>query len=160
MCLSEDERQMSMKDLEKAFDIIRNNPNSDFEGEKDFSLIELAEKKLEISFPPTYKSFLKTFGCGDIEGLEFYGLINNEFEKSSIPDAIWLTLNERKSGLAGNFLIIYSTDEGVYYALDSNQKTIDNEYAVVAIHPNGEILKVANDFGEFLLTELNLHFND
>jgi len=90
---------MSFKELETAFNLVHEHGYGDFEGEKALSLINKAEKTLGLVFPPTYKKFLAKLGCGDIEGLEFYGLINDDFINSNIPDAIWLTLNERKSGL-------------------------------------------------------------
>ncbi len=43
-----------------------------------------------------YKPFdyLKTFGAGNFGAQEIYGIINADFENSSVPDAIWYTLTE------------------------------------------------------------------
>ncbi|MEC7703213.1 MAG: SMI1/KNR4 family protein [Pseudomonadota bacterium] len=144
---------MSIQDLEKAFELIYHN-GGDFEGEKDNTLITKAERALGVVFPPTYKKFLRTLGCGDIEGLEFYGLIKADFENSSIPDAIWLTLNERKSGLPIHLILIYSIEGGVYYALDTSEITENGEYPVVTYELNGNTQKIADDYGSFLLKEL------
>ncbi len=151
---------MSLQDLEKAFKLIEENGGGDFEGEKSVALINKAEKALELSFPPTYKKFLSTLGCGDIAGLEFYGLIREEFENSSVPNAIWLTLDERKSGLPKNLVIIGSTGDGLYYALDTDHVNANNEECpVVSYGPEGNTELIADDFGCFLLTKLQSVLN-
>jgi len=145
---------MSLRDLELAFELIDDHGGGDFEGEKDSSLIGDAEKALNLVFPPTYKKFLTRLGCGDIEGMEFYGLIDNDFNNSSIPDAIWLTLEERKSGLPKHLVLVNAIGDGGYYALDTGQTNEDGECPVVAYELNGQAEKVADDFGSFLLSEL------
>lgn len=144
---------MSFEDLEAAFDLINEN-GGDFEGEKDEALIAKAEKALGLVFPPSYRKFLSKLGCGDIEGLEFFGLIGSDFENSSVPNAIWLTLDERKSGLPDNLILIYAAGDGTYYALDTSQVDSERECQVVSYDVNGKIAPVACDFGAFLLSEL------
>lgn len=148
---------MSEIDLQKAFDLIFENMEiADFEGEKDDTLIELAEKALGLPFPPTYKRFIKKYGCGDIAGQEYYGIIDDNFHDSAIPNAVWLTLEERKSGFPVNLIIIYAAGDGAYYALDAEQKTTSGEYPVVSWTPglSTSSAEVASDFGEFLLKSL------
>jgi hypothetical protein len=60
-------------------------------------LVLKAESALGLKFPPTYRKFLLEYGCGNIFGMEFYGVVDDNFINSSIPDAIWITLNERKT---------------------------------------------------------------
>lgn len=142
-------------DLRQALKIIDEIGGGDFEGNKSDDIISLAEIKLGLTFPPTYREFLKKLGCGDVEGLEFYGIITEDFENSSVPDAIWLTLDERKRGLPVNLIIFYSGGEGSYYALDSNEVDKQGEYPVVMFNQNaGPFPKVSNSFGSFLLDEL------
>lgn len=145
---------MSLQDLETAFDLIDGNGGGDFEGEKEQALISKAENILDLIFPPTYRKFLEMLGCGDIEGLEFYGLINDDFENSSIPDAVWLTLDERKSGLPKKLVLIYAAGDGTYYALDTSQVDDNKECPVVSYEINGGIERIADDYGSFLLSEL------
>lgn len=145
---------MSSQDLEAAFELINENGGGDFEGPKDSAFLEKAEVALGLTFPPTYRKFLAELGCGDIEGLEFYGLIGDDFESSSVPDAIWLTLNERKSGLPNNLVLIYATGDGAYYALDTNQINSAGENPVVSYKLNGSLEKIADDYGAFMLSEL------
>ena len=145
---------MSIQDLEVALYLIEVNGSGDFEGPKEDALINRAEIMLGLIFPPSYKKFLATLGCGDIAGLEFYGLINSDFEHSGIPDAIWLTLKKRKTGLPTNLILIYATGDGTYYALDTGQVDDNGECPVVSYDLDGNIEKIADDYGSFILSEL------
>ncbi len=145
---------MSLSDLDKAIELIEEYGGGDFEGGKDQAIIEKAENVLEVEFPPTYLKFLSTLGAGDIEGLEFYGVINEDFENSGIPDAVWLTLNERKHGLPKHLIIIYSAGDGTYYAIDTSQINSHGESPIVSVDTMGKINKISDDFGSFLLSEL------
>lgn len=142
-----------MQNLAQAIDLI-NLYKGDFEGKKSDIIIEKAENKLGIVFPPSYRHFLKTLGCGGIQGIEFFGIINEDFENSGIPDAIWLTINERKLGLPKKLILIGYTGYGTYYALDTSQPNSEGEYPVVEYSPNIEPVIVADNYGTFLLNEL------
>jgi len=144
---------MSLRDLQEAVDLIDKN-GGDFEGEKDNALISKAENVLGVTFPPSYRKFLSTLGCGDIGGMEFYGLIGDDFENSGVPDAIWLTLEERKSGLPENLILVYATGDGAYYAIDTSQVDPRGECAIVSYEADGTVNKIANDYGEFILSKL------
>lgn len=147
---------MGMVELQEAFRIIENSTSADFDGEKEEGLIDKAEKFLGLKFPTTYREFLKTLGCGGILGKEFYGVIDEDFESSSVPDAIWLTNDERKSSnLASSLVLIGQSIEG-YYALDTARMK-DGECPVVDALPVGnpeEFEVIAPDFGTFLLDEI------
>lgn len=148
---------MSMSDLLKAFDLIEQNESeSDFDGEKPESLLRKAEEALGVTLPATYRLFLSRQGCGSIAGEEFYGVITADFENSSVPDAIWLTLNERKSSqLPRGLVLIGATGDGGYYAIDRSQVAADGESPIVEWWAGPRTAKkVANDFGEFLLRRI------
>lgn len=154
-----------MDHLLKAFKIIESHKEAaDFEEPKSEKLIKYAEEVLGINFPPTYRCFLMQYGCGDIEGLEIYGIIDEDFETPGIPDGIWLTLDERKTGgLPSHFIIISSTGDGYWYCLDASQPNSEGEYPVVIWGlgiPENKKEKVAEDFGEFLLNELTNALED
>lgn len=148
---------MSMSELLQAFDLAEaNSGDADFDGPKDEKLIRSAEQALGLSFPTTYREFLLRLGCGDIMGLEFYGVINGDFENSSIPDAIWLTLDQRKSSsLPLNLVLIAETGEGGYYALDI-QETSTEESEVVEWTPGtgASLESVSSDYGAFFLERI------
>lgn len=149
---------MSMHNLMAAFELIKNyNDEADFEGPKSEDLIARAEVALELILPPTYRAFLQQLGCGDIAGFEVYGLIGPDFFNSSIPNGIWLTLNERNSSnLPRELVLIAETGEGTYYAINTCTANSDGENPVVEWSPNiskhaNKLPIVAEDFGEFFL---------
>jgi hypothetical protein len=147
---------MSMGDLEEACELIElNDDQADFDGPKPDDLLKKAEKALGLSFPATYRAFLSRLGCGGIAGAEFYGVIKDDFENSSVPDAIWLTLEERKSTqLPNSHILVGATGDGGYFAIDCST-TLDGESAVVEwwAVPNAQTT-VVKDFGEFFLQTL------
>ena len=150
---------MSMNDLQEAFRLIKKNKDkADFEEPKSEELIAAAEMKLGLKFPPTYRLFLKNYGCGDIAGIEIYGIVNNNLGLRGVPNGIWLTLDERETGeLPLHFIIISDTGDGYWYCLDTSQTDTDGENPIVIWGlnmPEKNKQKVSNDFGEFLLEEL------
>jgi hypothetical protein len=147
---------MGMVELREAFRIIENSSNADFDGEKDEALIDRAEKFLGLKFPLTYREFLRTLGCGGIKGKEFYGVIDDDFESSSVPDAIWLTDDERKSSKLDRSLVLIGQSIEGYYALDTSRMK-DGECPVIDALPVGkskEFEIIAPDFGTFFLNEI------
>ena len=152
---------MSKEDLIQAFDLIRaHEDDADFVGPCDEETIRKAEETLGIRFPPTYRRFIQTYGCGDIAGEEFYGILHDDFQNSGIPDAVWLTLVERQHGLPEHLVIIYSRGDGTYYTLDASRPNTRGEYPVVAwtpglSEPDKPLEVVASDFGEFLKRTLD-----
>ena len=147
---------MSMSDLNDAFKLFEEHKQKGFfGGKKDETLIQLAENALGIQFPPTYKLFLKNYGSGGLSGDEIYGITSNNFENSTIPNGVWVTLNERINWeLPLTHIIIASTGDGYWYILDSSQPNKEGEYPVCIYQMFGDEIyqeKVNEDFGEFLL---------
>lgn len=130
----------------------------DFVGERSEDLITKAEQALELQLSNMYREFVKRYGAGSFGAQEIYGIIGEDFENSSVPDAIWVTLCERKEyKLPPNLLIISDTGMGEWYCLDFNKCNIDGEPLVFiydsSIAPDEQEFEVAaNDFGEFLLS--------
>lgn len=152
---------MSMSDLQIAFKIIEDYMDeADFEGTKSDDFVAMAEAALETKFPPTYRAFLRRLGCGDIFGLEIYGLTQPDFINASIPNGVWLTLSERRiSNLPSELVLVAETGEGTYYAIDTSVTNNDGDCPIVewdpAISKNSSPYPVAySDFGEFLRGQL------
>ncbi len=146
---------MSMNELEDAFNLIEEY-GGDFAGEKTLDLVNKAEKRLDVNFSPTYKKFLLRYGCGDVEGLELYGIISDDFDHSGIPDAVWLTIEERKIGLPKELVIISAVGDGTYFVLDTSQVSSDFESPICTYDTSGKQSRVYEDYGNFLLSELKL----
>lgn len=104
-----------------------------------------------------YLDYLQTFSAGNFGAQEIYGIISADFENSSVPDAIWYTLSERKEiNLPSNLLVIYDTGSDELFCLDFNQLDYKGEPKVVSYVPGVELENqtyeiIANDFGDFLL---------
>lgn len=147
---------MGIKDYYIAKELIE-GLDSDFSGEKPESLVVLAENTLGLKFPPSYRQFLLDFGCGGIDDFDFevYGIVNDNFVKSTIPNGIWLTLQERKDiNLDPTYIIIGDVGDGSYYTLDTRIKDADGENPVVIISVEYAKETIASSFGTYLLNEI------
>lgn len=149
---------MSVETYQKAKEIIMNEEEiADFVGDRTDELISLAEEKLGLKFTGLYLDYLKTFGAGNFGAQEIYGIIDADFENSSVPDAVWYTLTERKEiRLPDNLLVIYDTGSDELFCLDFNQRDDNGEPKVVSLVPGVDLESqtyelIANDFGDFLL---------
>ncbi|GIN09164.1 hypothetical protein J1TS1_33090 [Shouchella clausii] len=149
---------MSVETYQKAKEIILDEEEiADFVGGRTEELINLAEEKLGLKFTGLYLDYLKTFGAGNFGAQEIYGIIDADFENSSVPDAIWYTLTERKEiRLPDNLLVIYDTGSDELFCLDFNQRADNGEPKVVSLVPGVDLESqtyeiIANDFGDFLL---------
>lgn len=149
---------MSSNSYQKAKKIIKKNKDlADFEGKKSADLIAKAEAAVGQKFTGSYLDYLQTFGAGNFGSEEVFGIIDEDFEDSSVPDAIWYTLTLRKSiNLPANFLVIYDTGGDEIFCLDFNNTDAEGEPKVVTLDPayalSDQTLEViADDFGDFLL---------
>jgi hypothetical protein len=108
-----------------------------------------------MSLPPTYRRFISELGAGSFGSREFYGAIDTDFAEATIPDGIWLTLDERdRFGFPDRFAIIGDTGMGEYYVLDISSVGPDDECPVAVWVPGvsqtGDRLEVvADDFGSY-----------
>ncbi|CAN5232970.1 hypothetical protein BH18ACT4_BH18ACT4_04360 [soil metagenome] len=97
-------------------------------------------------------------------GREFYGAIDDNFVDSSIPDGIWLTLDERERfGFPEHLVIVGETGMGEYYVLDTSQAGANGECPVVVwvagqSQEGGPLEVVAPDFGSFFWDALQQVF--
>ncbi len=138
-----------MAEYERAVALLRENEDEvDSAGPRPSELIEVAERAVGIRFPPTYRRFLSDYGALSLGGTEIYGVIDDDFEDSSIPDAIWHNLTSRREGLFS----FYAVGEGTEFCLDTTRTAADGEMPVVAVDPSGEGREeVAPDFGSAFL---------
>jgi len=145
---------VSLQQLQSAFELLAQSDIADFHGAKSEELIRQAENALDLRFPPTYRAFVSRFGCGGLRGYEFYGLIDENFVNSGIPNAVWLALRDRIDyGLPKSFIPICDTGLGGYYVIDVSQINADGDSPVIEFWPGAPdpIGKncIAKDFGEF-----------
>ena len=155
---------MGMAELEQALDAVRDSDRSRFVGARDPALVTAAEEALGVPLPPTYRRFVTELGAGSVGGREFYGAIDENFVDSSIPDGIWLTLDERERfGFPKHLVIVGDTGMGEYYVLDTSRRDDKGESPVViwvaGQSQEGDDLEVvAPDFGSFFWEALQQVF--
>ncbi|APM39146.1 SMI1/KNR4 family protein [Clostridium kluyveri] len=154
---------MSYVNYQKAVEIMsKNKEKCHFIGERSEELIEKAEDALGIKFSRIYKEFLIKYGAGNYGAEEILGVIDDDFEESSVPDGIWYTLTEREEvDLPMNLVVIYETGGDELFCLDFNNLNEEKEPVVVAYIPgednkNQKYEKIADDFGDFLLQLVNI----
>src|SRR5579883_2187962 len=147
---------MSMQDFNEAVALMESARDlMEFVGPRDPALIEAAERAIGSRFPPTYREFVTRYGAGNFGAFEIDGVINADFYKSSVPNGIWLTLDERRSGYLPNDLLAIGDDGmGGLYCIELR----DGEEGRVILcelgsAPPDQLARelIANDFGEFFL---------
>jgi antitoxin YobK len=149
---------VGIADVESAVELIEANPDECwFVGPRDEQLVALAEEALGLRFPPSYRTFLLRLGAGNVGAEEIYGLIDENFVDSTVPNGIWATLRARREWALPNQMVrVYSDGMGGDFVLDTSQMGRDGECPVVAWYPGrseaGDDLEViAEDFGAFFL---------
>lgn len=81
--------------------------------------VRAAERLLSIQLPPSYRAFTKRVGSGSVHGIEIYGVLTDDPTNSSVPDAIWLTLEAREEwGIPHSAIVFYFDGSDGYYILD------------------------------------------
>lgn len=147
---------MSIQNYERARELIEEAGGGDFEGAKPETLVSKAESALGMNFPPSYRRFLLEMGCGDIEGFEVYGIINDNFESSSIPNGIWMTLDLRKKiGLDKKYIVVGEGGDGTFHAIDTGAIGESGENPVVRLSVDGRLSEaMADSFGSYLLDQI------
>ena len=104
---------MSGDDLDWALGAIaQRRADATFAGERSEGLVARAEEALGVSFPPTYRRFVCQLGAGNFGSREFYGVIDDEWQDSVVPDGIWCTLSEREEGLPQHFVVVGAVGDG------------------------------------------------
>jgi len=157
---------MSMQDYEEAKELVKEllkktHGASTFIGPRPETLINLAQDRLTVKFPETYHRFLLEYGAGGVGGVEFYGVVQKDFEHSGYPDMVWLTLKGRKEWGLPNFLLpIYDLGDGEVFCLDLRVQE-GNEAKVVGFTPSYSSAEqnldvVAEDFGKLFLDQIQL----
>lgn len=143
---------MSMVDLDEALKIIAENADrAFFAGPRDETLILSAEHALSGSLPPTYRAFVSSLGAGNFGAFEVYGVIDREFEDSTIPNGVWLTLSERQeNGVPSDYAIVGASGDGGWYCIELGDRESPVFLCAVGAAPEAR-QRVATDFGAFFL---------
>ena len=147
-----------MTELERAFALIAAHPEqASFEGPRPKILVRAAEKALGLALPPTYRRFVGELGAGNLGCAEIYGVIDADFERSSVPDAIWATLRAREHDCLPADLVIVGDEDGELACLQvragAEEGPVLRLYAGEDEERRGSEV-VAPDFGTYLLSRV------
>jgi len=123
--------------------------------------IILVEKKLHVTLPDSFKTYLKRWGSLSMGSVEYYGLTqSSNFEDAGIPNFVWFTLKKREeANLPKNLIVFQNSNDEIFYCLDTNSY-VDNTECNIAIWNNldrsiDQIMNI-NFFG-FLLGDIEEH---
>lgn len=149
---------MSMEDLDRAIALIEAHPETaSFEGPRPKMLVRAAERALGLKLPPTYRKFVIELGAGNMGSSEVYGLIDADFERSSVPDAIWATLRAREDDSLPLDLVVLNDEDGELTCLQVRAGA--EEGPVLRLYAGEDEARrgaeqIAADFGQYLLTRV------
>ncbi|MER5257944.1 SMI1/KNR4 family protein [Streptomyces sp. NPDC002855] len=112
-----------------------------------------AEQRLGVSFPDSYKLFLRELGDCDVAGDEFYGIVMRD---GQLLGAVTETLDLRESaGMASSLVAFRPDGMGGYFVLDTSRLNPDSEAPVCAwgsgAHSATELEWIGTDFGTVVL---------
>lgn len=149
---------MSMSHLERALALIAEHPHeASFTGKRSELVVRAAEKALGFKLPSTYRHFLVALGAGSFGAAEVYGVIDIDFEKSSVPDAVWSTLRAREqNNLPADLVIVGRADDEVI-CLQIRPKAEEGPVLVINAGEDPDragARPAAEDFGAYLLSRV------
>lgn len=119
------------------------------------STVDAAERLLGVRFPPSYRGFLAKFGFVSFGGEEVYGITSLDLSRPSVPNAVWVTLFERRRQPGLEKLVFVATvGGGSHYTIDMSRIDREGESPVVVWHPavgadTRQLEVVAPSFGAF-----------
>lgn len=127
--------------------------DADFEGAVSEEEVQEAEKELGIRIPEQYRKFLLNYGCGDIEGIQIYGL---GVEPDGAPSLLWLIDDLKKNfPLPETILPFSESGDGSYAAVvveDFDEFETGNVIYWDPIHLGPDTFEVAAEsFAEYIL---------
>ena len=110
-------------DITEILDQVEALPDTGLVGRQPVDLIDAAERRLGLVFPEDYRAFLLRFGAGSIGGEEINGVFTWAFEESSVPNAVWSTLDARVTwGIPLACVHVGEADGGeAQYLLDASE---------------------------------------
>jgi hypothetical protein len=126
-------------------------------GPQEESLIASAEAFLGVTFPPSYREFVRRWGALGFGPEEVYGVTSDHFERSSVPNGIWFTAQSRSdSGLPLGLLVVVNDNGERFYCIDTSQKDARGESPIVIwdVSARSIVGTKSPSFGDFLLERI------
>jgi hypothetical protein len=105
-----------------------------------------AERELRVTFPPSFRAFLRQFGGGFLFDYEFLGLAE---EPGHWLDIVQMNRAPRPKIPRHFVMFIYAGGNCAFY-LDTSQRDATGECKVVVFGPGEDGIPVADSFMDFL----------
>ena len=145
-----------MVSITKPAEMIDANPDLvQFVGPVPFEEIWVAESQLSVTFPDSYREFLKRYGAGAFGGEPIYGV---GVPDDDLPSVVWATKAIRKSDdfFPADLVVVQDTGQGDLLCLATSRMNEENECPVVQWIPEmsfeEQMFEVVNStFAHFLL---------
>jgi len=145
---------MGIREAEQFVQLVRENPDeSIFAGGCSEAEIGQAERELGVTFPKSYKFFLRELGDCDVAGEEIYGIVIRD---GQMLGAVTETLDLRDSAGMPPHLVAFRPDGmGGYFTFDTSKMSPEGEAPVFAwgagTHSATEFEYIGSDFGTVVL---------
>ncbi|CAI3797800.1 hypothetical protein GLGCALEP_01918 [Pseudomonas sp. MM221] len=92
-----------------------------FAGGATDTMVSDFEKALGVSFPLSYKLFLKKYGALSFGGDAYYGITKSGVEATSVPSVAFATKSARADGDADEFMVVVkASGYGPIYSIDTS----------------------------------------
>jgi hypothetical protein len=130
------------------------------QGPRPEHAIKRSERRLGVTFPPSFRSFLGEFGGGNVEGHEIFGLpYAHDVQDMFLPNVVAINLDKRiREGLPKRVLAFYADEQGYpgYYVMDLGQLDSRGEalvcrWDVMVSAEWTELTPIAVNFGSALV---------
>lgn len=133
-------------------------------GVSDSEILDF-ESLLGVTFPESFKVFLKKYGALSFCGDTYYGITKKGKDENQIPCVLFATKDARATGDITNKMIkIKSSGYGPSYSIDTEMLGAAGEPVVVetelSFKRTGEKKFVAESFGDFLLSNIKEAIED
>ena len=153
---------MGMREFDQAVQILHDNPDLiRFTEPEDRYDVGAAEGRLGVRFSPTYRRFLQDFGAAQIGETIIFGVVGHEPGDDPELDVVTQTLQRRtQTDLPDRWIVVASRQGTSFHALDGDDRD-DDELPVAELPERFDRIHepnfVADDFGDFLLGEVERH---
>ena len=92
--------------------------------------IDLAEKRLGVELPTSYKWWLKNYSGGEIYGEEIYSIYGIDFDNVVGGDVVYINeLSRKQNSEFNNKIIISESNDEIFY-FDLSEGLVNEEYPV------------------------------
>ena len=136
-----------------------------FTGAVDDSTIKEFEAILGVTFPKSYKEFIKKYGALSFCGDTYYGITGKGKDEKKIPCVLFATQKSREQGdISDKMIMIKSSGYGPLFSIDTETIGVSGEPVIVetelSFKRDGIKRVVADNYGEFILKNIKESIED